>query len=230
MDTTRPVLIFAGGEETPPGALEALAADAFVIAADSGLTHALAHGRAVDLVVGDLDSAPPRLVEAASAAGAVVERHPADKDQTDLALALDAAAALGARVVTVVGGHGGRLDHLFANLLLLGAPRYAGLELDAVMGPARVVIVHDRRTLLGEPGELVSLLALHGSAAGVSTEGLLFPLRDAVLAAGASLGVSNEFAAPQAQVTVERGCVAAVAPGVRGVLWQARRQAGQHSE
>src|SRR4051812_23931915 len=110
-------LVIAGGDAPAP--IDAgLAAAPLVIAADSGVGHALALGLTVDLVIGDLDSAAPDDVERAIAAGARVDRHPADKDATDLELALDAARELGATEITVLGAGGGRLDHLLANLLV----------------------------------------------------------------------------------------------------------------
>ena len=54
---------------------------------------------------------------AAEAAGARIERYPADKDATDLELALDAAIALEPARIVVVGSSGGRLDHLLGSLL-----------------------------------------------------------------------------------------------------------------
>ena len=54
-----------------------------------------------------------------------VERHPAAKDHTDLELAMDEAVASDARHIVVLGGDGGRRDHLFANLLVLASPHYA---------------------------------------------------------------------------------------------------------
>ena len=59
----------------------------YVIAADSGMDHALALGVEVDLLVGDLDSVLPESIPLAKR----VERHPWDKDVTDLELALLAA-------------------------------------------------------------------------------------------------------------------------------------------
>src|SRR5258708_30199321 len=60
-------LVFAGGDR-PPGAVTArLPAAALVIAADSGLDHAAALGRAVDLVVGDPDSVDLELLANARA-------------------------------------------------------------------------------------------------------------------------------------------------------------------
>ena len=67
-----------------------------VIAADSGLHAVLAAGWIPDRVIGDLDSADPAAVEIAAEGGAVVDRHPVGKDETDLELALAAAVEAGA--------------------------------------------------------------------------------------------------------------------------------------
>ena len=50
------------------------------------------------------------------------------------------------------------------------------MRLDAQVGRALVHVIRDERALEGEPDELVSLLALHGPAEGVRTEGLAYPL------------------------------------------------------
>ncbi|MEA3056028.1 MAG: thiamine pyrophosphokinae, partial [Actinomycetota bacterium] len=149
---------------------------------------------------------------AARDGGASVEQHPADKDATDLELALDAATALGTRRIHVLGGYGGRFDHLLANALLLARAAYAAAEITAQMGAARVTVVRDRASLLGSVGDLVSLLAVGGPATGVRTEGLEYPLRGEQLDAGSTRGVSNVFAAPSAAVSLENGVLLAVQP------------------
>ena len=142
-----------------------------MIAADGGLAHAHALGLDVQLAVGDFDSAPEAAVKAAEANGTRIERHPAEKDATDLELALDAALALDSERIVVLAGVGERLDDLLSALLLLGSRCYEDVELDAVVGPARVHVIRRERTLEGAPGELVSLLALHGPAEVVRTDG-----------------------------------------------------------
>ncbi len=129
-----------------------------VVAADGGLDRAIALGLDVDVVIGDLDSVSAGALAAAEAAGARVVRHPEAKDATDLELALDEAVRIGARRVLVVASAEGRLDHLLGSLLLLGAERYAEIELDAIVGDALVHVVRGERALSGSPGELVSLL------------------------------------------------------------------------
>lgn len=207
-------MVLAGG--TGPVRIGALGPPwdepALVVAADSGLHLAPDLGLRVDLVVGDLDSADAAALAAAEAAGARVERHPAAKDETDLELALAAAAAHGCTDVLVLGITGGRLDHLLANVLLLAAARFAHLRIDAVADDARVTVVHDARTLHGTPGSVVSLLAVGGPARGVRTRGLVYPLAGDTLLPGSSRGVSNVFAEPDATVALDDGTLLAVQP------------------
>jgi thiamine pyrophosphokinase len=183
-----------------------------VVAADGGLLRARALGLGVDVVVGDLDSATPEALAAAEAEGARIVRHPQAKDATDLELALDEVVALGARRVLVVASAGGRLDHLLGSVLLLAEERYAGLELDALVGDALVHVVRGERTLRGAPGELLTLVPLGGAADGVPTDGLEDPLRGESLAPGTTRGVSNVFLETEAHVTLERGVLLAIRP------------------
>ncbi len=207
------VVVVAGGEAPPAESARAVPAGAPVVAADRGVDHAHALGLDVDLVIGDFDSATPTAVTQAEEAGARVERHPEEKDATDLELALDAALELSPKRILVLAGPGRRLDHLVSALLLLGSARYAGVEVDAVVGDARVHVIRGSRALDGELGELVSLLALHGPAEGIRTEGLAYPLAGETLEAGSSRGVSNRFTGEAAHVDVERGVLLAVRPG-----------------
>ncbi len=188
-----------------------------VVAADGGLDRAAALGLSVDVVVGDLDSVDPGALAAAEAAGTRVIRHPEAKDATDLELALDEAVALGAQRVLVVASGGGRLDHLVGSLLLLGAERYAGLTLDALVGDAVVHVVRGERTIAGEPGALLTLLALGGAATGVVTEGLEYPLAAETLEPGSSRGVSNVFVETEARLTVATGVLLAIRPGAAAI-------------
>jgi thiamine pyrophosphokinase len=205
------VVVFAAGPG--PTVRAAIPPGAIVIAADGGADVALGLGVAVDILVGDLDSVAAETVETLTRAGARIERHPPEKDATDLALALDVAIGLGPRRIVLVGAAGGRLDHLLGELLLLGAADYAGAEIDALLGTATVHVVRGERTLAGRPGELVSLHALHGTAVGVETEGLVYPLRGETLEPGSSRGISNVFLADEAFISVKRGVLLAVRPG-----------------
>jgi thiamine pyrophosphokinase len=193
--------------------VRAVPAGAAIVAADRGLDHALALGLEVAIAVGDFDSASPEAIARAESTGALVVRHPAEKDATDLELALDAAIGIEPHRILVLAGDGGRLDHQLSTLLLLASDRYAGATVDARVGAAHVHVVRGDRDLEGEEGALVSLLAVHGPATGVTTDGLVYPLRGETLEPWSSRGVSNVFEEVRAHVSVESGVLLAIRPG-----------------
>jgi thiamine pyrophosphokinase len=210
------VVVVAGGEPPRPEVARLVPPGATVIAADGGLEHAHALALEVALAVGDFDSATQAAIGDAQAAGVRIVRHPAAKDATDLELALGEALALAPSRILVLAGTGDRLDHLLALLLALGSPRLAGVQVDGSVGSAQVHVVRSKRTFTGEVGELVSLLALHGPAEGVWTDGLAYELRGETLEPGSSRGVSNVLVSERARVSLERGVLLAIRPGSRG--------------
>jgi thiamine pyrophosphokinase len=212
---TRAAIVLAGGDAVEPALRWRLADDAVVIAADSGLHQAEPLGLHVDYVVGDLDSASADAVERARAAGAIVDRHPAEKDATDLELAFDVARDRGVQAITVVGGAGGRLDHFLANVSVLASIRFADLVVDAYVGAAYVVVLQGGRPPLritGRAGSLVTLLPVGGDASGITTTGLQYPLHGATLRPGTSRGVSNVLVGETASVGLEHGTMLMVQP------------------
>ena len=195
-----------------------------VIAADSGAQAAFELGLRVDELIGDLDSVLAAARAWVTESGGRVTRYPEAKDATDLELALAAAASRVPvpRRLVVLGSAEGRLDHLLGGALLLAAPSWAGVDatrvpvIQARLGRATITVVRERADLAGTPGDLISLLPAGGAARGVTLSGLLYPLHDAELLPGTTLGTSNEFAAARATVEVKEGVVLAVQPGLMG--------------
>ncbi|WP_419850331.1 thiamine diphosphokinase [Candidatus Poriferisocius sp.] len=204
------VVVVAGGDPPTPEEIARLPANPVVVAADAGLDHAQAAGLMVAVAVGDMDSVSPEALAAAEQSGTRIERHPPDKDQTDLELALELAARLADRVI-VIGASGGRLDHLIGNLNVLASPAWAGVDIEAWLGNAQAVVVHSHRALAVEPGTTVSLFALGGPAR-ATTSGLAWPLNDEVLDPLTSRGVSNQVQSSSPQIAVSEGVVLAVIP------------------
>ena len=205
------VLVFAGGEMTTPVA--ALPEADYIIAADSGLDHAESLGLTVDLLVGDLDSVSPAALTAAEAVGMAIERHPQDKDATDLELALAAAVRHGAGHIVVVGGAGGRLDHLLANAMLIASPAWSDVDVEWLVDSARILAIRNEATIIGTVGDVLTLLAVGEPADGVSTTGLAYELTDDVLLASSTRGVSNRLTAETATVRVRNGVLLAIHQG-----------------
>lgn len=205
------VVIVASGEPDPADTRWLDEAD-LVVAADGGAEWLDRADRRPDLLVGDLDSAPPALVARLERDGTTVERHPTDKDSSDSELAVAAARERRASEIVVLGAVGGRrLDHELANVLLLADPALAGVPARIARGATTVRLVRGGETLAidGGPGTTVSLLPIGGDAAGVTTHGLRWPLRGDGLRMGGARGLSNVVVG-DATVTLEAGALLVV--------------------
>ena len=153
--------LLLGGDLVRTPRLDAQTAGTRVIAADAGIRHAAPLGLAPELWVGDFDSVPAELRDAFPE----VERRvfPADKDQTDGEIAIDAALALGATSLVLAGAFGGkRADHAFLHLALALRLAEAGIDVAAHQRAAggRAAAVRDGRFDYAD-GTLFSILGLH---------------------------------------------------------------------
>ena len=185
-----------------------------VIAADGGWEKAAAIGLLPDLLVGDADSLSEERFAELAAAGVPIERSPVAKDESDAELALLAALRRGATHVIVLGALGGkRFDHTLANVGLLGLPGPGEAEVELLDGTTRVRLLRApvagggpaSCSLSGQIGDLVSLLPVGVPAFGITTEGLLYPLRGETLPPGPARGLSNVRIAADASVTFHQG-------------------------
>ena len=181
-----------------------------VVAADGGAAAAQALGLRLDVVVGDGDSLGPSRLASLRHEGVEIEAWPTDKDASDLQLALVRALRADPRRLVILGAFGGpRLDHLLANVALLGHPalgRREALALDATTR-IRLLVGPSSAELIGRAGDLVTLLAIGSDAEGVTSTGLAYPLADEPLRAGLSRGLSNVRLGPRASVEVRLGQV-----------------------
>lgn len=203
------VLIFAGGEAAPSSLTDELPDADLTVAADSGYDLAVSFGHRVNILVGDMDS----IVSEEIPDDVIVERHPTDKDMTDLELALARALAEDPGRIVVVGGAGGRLDHELATPALLTSDRWADVdEIDWVTSRGWSYVVRRRRLIHGDVGSTIGLIPMGGPALGVTTRGLHWDLAAAVLPYGTTRGVSNVFVSPIVDIKVNEGCLLAVVP------------------
>lgn len=217
MSTAQSILVVVGGGgvRAPVGRFD------LVIAADSGVDGALGAGLQPDVVVGDLDSISPAGLAWAEAHGVQVEAHPADKDLTDTALALQCAARRGGTDLTLVAPDGDapthRLDHMLGVLAALGDPVLAGFaSITAHLGRAVLHLVRPGRPLvLQRPaGTTFSLLAAHGPCNGVDISGAQWPLQQAELPAASTRGISNTVVSPPVTASVGIGVLTVIVPEV----------------
>jgi len=209
----RAVILVNGVVEQPEQIARRLAGwgDALVVAADRGSHHAGALGLRPDAIVGDLDSIGSAERAAFERDGVVFETAPAEKDETDLELALLYALRQGARRMVCIGALGGRLDMAIANVFLLTLPALAVARVELWEGEQTAWLIRPPgETITGNPGDTLSLIPLGGPARGVTTEALKYPLRGETLSPGPARGVSNVLLDGDARVKLSEGCLLAV--------------------
>ncbi|HHY76229.1 MAG TPA: thiamine diphosphokinase [Firmicutes bacterium] len=202
-----------GGGDVSPHIADYVRGASLVVAADSGAEFLLDQGIKVDVLVGDFDSCDPGALENVTKTGCRVMRLPVRKDVTDTEAALEFVLSEGYRAAVMAGSMGGkRVDHEFANFFLV--ERFARRGLDVVLVSPRSIICHvsgpgymgmEERTLRGKKGDWVSLFPITEKVSGVTLHGFDYPLTDAVLERGATLGVSNKLIASEGRVRVSDG-------------------------
>lgn len=206
-------VVIGGGPITSP-----VADPDLVIAADGGYDAARAVGLDPHVLVGDLDSISAAGLAWAESHGVDVQRHAADKDHTDTALALTEAVASAPSGIVLYGPTAGdRLDHLLGAIIALGSPELASTgSVSAHFGGTAVHVVHPGHTVeFALPiGTIFSLLPLHGPCAGVGVSGARWALSDAVLVPGSTVGISNEAGGTSVVVSVAAGVLTVIIPEV----------------
>jgi thiamine pyrophosphokinase len=204
--------IFLNGAPNSERLIQAVAERAdFVVAADGGARFALAAGIVPHLIVGDMDSLGEDLAQEIERRGAELERHPVRKDKMDGHLAVLAARERGATDAEFVCAAGGRVGAVFALPHILLAAERLGLRSSAVADWGRMFVVETgSRDMKGMVGDSVSVFPLAGQATGVTLEGMGYPLTNATLEPGDTLGFHNVLVGREAKVSVDGGTLLVV--------------------
>jgi thiamine pyrophosphokinase len=176
-----------------------------VIAVDYGGSYLYELGIIPQILIGDFDSLTPQIMDKLANAGAKVIPFPPRKDETDMELALNYAITGGSKTAVILGGLGNRYDHTLSNIGLLIRGLNQGVEVHLRDEAHDLIAINHRVILERKPGWAVSLIPLTVKAGGVTTSGLVYPLKEADLFFERSRGIHNEFAAKTATVELTEG-------------------------
>jgi thiamine pyrophosphokinase len=194
--------ILLAGDVVPSNRLTAQLTGCRVIAADSGIKHAASLGLEPELWVGDFDSTPTALRDEWHRVEQ--QRHPAAKDQTDGALAVEAAVKRGASEIILVGAFGGQFDHAAAHMTMLLMLAQQGFKASATSGNEEAWPLLKSLSLWQIPrGTRLSVIAL-SPLVGLSILGVRWPLQQRDVELGSTLTLSNESTGDVA-MTLQQG-------------------------
>lgn len=182
-----------------------------VIAVDGGAVTCVEAGVTPSSVVGDLDSLDSATAAALRGAGVEFHVFSAEKDETDLDLALAESRKLGCTSVWVTGAFTGRLDHTLA---AVGSVGQSADLMPMIVEPHQMgwVLAPDHRSSveIDTAGTTFSVIALSDIAT-VSVQEAQWPLDHVEIVRLSSRGISNVALGERACVTVHRGRVLVIA-------------------
>ncbi len=229
-------VIVSGGSIDDAFALEWIGRNKYdlLIAADSGMEFLFRNQITPDVIAGDFDSVGQeayryyigmvdenikkethtetnQLGEQSVNIRPEILRLPSVKDDTDTEFVIREAIRRGATEITILGGTGTRLDHVLANVYLLGIGLSCNVEIELVDAHNCIRMISSE--VVGELvieksaqfGDYISILPFGGVALGVSLQGFKYPLEEATIECFCSLGVSNEIVEDKAIVQVKDG-------------------------
>ena len=205
------ILLLVNGELYRPDILRnRIHAEAFdmVLGTDGGARHAKTLDVRVDAIIGDMDSLHD--TETQNKINAELISYPAEKDETDLELALLYAKDKGAEKIVMVGAIGGRMDMTISNILLMTNESLSSCRVEAWHGKQTGWIIKPPgEDIYGSSGDTLSLIPLGEYASGVTTTRLKYPLKEATLYPGKARGLSNILEESTTHVAISEGLLLA---------------------
>lgn len=202
-------VILAGGElVVRPNIKEMLRESAFIVAADSGLHHAVTLDLIPDVIVGDFDSVSPEVLEQfPDVPKKSYSRH---KDLLDLEIALGVVLEQAATSIHILGATGGRFDQSLAALFIAARFKREGIDI-SLHGQQDIYFLRglESQRYPVPVGQRFSLLSLSDISV-VSLSNAAYPLNEFALEYGVGLGISNEVKTSPLTVNVHDGLVVVV--------------------
>ncbi|AQS60429.1 thiamine diphosphokinase [Desulforamulus ferrireducens] len=199
------ILIFSGGH-LGPWALQEIQEGDFLLGVEGGALYLLQHSYQPDFALGDFDSVTPQeqtIIKQGSKK--FWSCDPVNKNETDTELAFTWALNQKPREIVLLGALGSRLDHSLANVQLLYQSLQAGIPCRIIDEKNQVQLLKDKLHITKSRFTQVSLLPLTLEVRGVTLSGFQYPLHNATLTLGHSLGISNILLADTGTVQITSG-------------------------
>ena len=158
-----------------------------IFCADGGLKYALSVGVVPLEIWGDLDSVDKSLVEKAEKMGSRVIEFDSRKDFTDGELIISEMEKRGFEKIVVLGGLGGRTDHLLTNLNLL----FKFKNVVFLSEKEKIFKVEKKMTIENEEGKTISFIPMSDIVEEITLTGFEYPLNKYTVKRGESICTSN---------------------------------------
>ncbi|MEK4249941.1 thiamine diphosphokinase [Paenibacillus sp. FSL W7-1287] len=178
----------------------------YVIGADRGAQFLIEHGIVPNISLGDFDSVSSEQVTTIQRnSKQFIGFDAIDKDYTDSQLAYMHALEQKPNKIIFVGALGSRYDHSLASIQLLELSLKYNIPSMIIDQHNTIQLMNDTLNVSRNGYRYVSLIPYSEEVTGITLHGFKYPLTDATLTKGHSIGISNELLTDQATVSIKSG-------------------------
>ena len=176
-----------------------------IISSDGGARHLRMLNISPHVMIGDFDSINQEDLSFFKKKEIKILNFPLKKNHTDTELCVSYALEKKASDITLLGVTGSRLDHTLANIFLLKKLAKLNIEARIINKHNEIFIVTNFIELKGKPKELLSIIPVTQKVTGITLTGLEYPLKNASMQMGDSLGISNVFKKSVVSISIKSG-------------------------
>ncbi|CAM4205768.1 thiamine diphosphokinase [Paenibacillus alkaliterrae] len=199
-------IVICTGGQLGDWAIQHIKPGDLLIGADSGALYLILQGLRPDIAIGDFDSvSEEELISIRNSSGKTIACDPVDKDYTDTEMAVRLALDMQPNELVLLGALGTRFDHSLANVHLLALAAQQQVHVVIIDNHNKITLATDRLIVEQQGYPNVSLLPLSMEVKGITLTGFRYPLTNASLTLGQSLGISNVLLSSTGTIQLDEG-------------------------
>lgn len=178
-----------------------------LIAADGAAKHIIKLGLVPNVIIGDMDSISPNLLEQSHLPHTTFIKYPTKKDKTDFELAVDYCLENKFEEIIIFGILGDRIDHFIANIFLITKiqSEKRSIKIKIIENKKEIYALNEKIAISGQVGDELSIIPISSKLEGVVTNGLEYKLNNETLSLGSTRGISNVFSSSLITIKARKG-------------------------
>lgn len=177
----------------------------YVICADGGLEKAESLNLIPNIIIGDLDSVNKTVLKKYLDMNIQLIKYPAEKNYTDMELAIEYAVEKQFNDIVLIGASGSRLDHTMANIMLIERYYKIGINIKIIDNNNFIQIVTSNMAINNKKDYYVSIVPITDIIVGITLEGFKYPLNDVNVKRGSTLCISNQITSDIGNIILQSG-------------------------
>lgn len=178
-----------------------------LIAVNGGTKNCYKLGITPDLIMGDVDSLPKKILNFYKKKEVRILSFPVEKDKTDTELAIEMALEFQPKEIYLFCMLGKRIDHMLCNIFIMEKIIRKSIKAIILNNETRMELINKNTRIDGKIGSIVSFISLSKKSDGISLKGFKYNLINGSLLRSQSMGISNIIKTNNAKIYIKKGLI-----------------------